>query len=108
MDRIVVVANPSASQFTGGAHRTVMSVLGRVAEVESVWPETPADAEIKTAQAVENGARVVVAMGGDGIVHHVAEGLVETDAALGIIPVGTTNVIARLLGVPAKPVKLPV
>ena len=105
MDRIVVVANPSASQFTGGAHRTVMSVLGRVAEVESVWPETPADAEIKTAQAVENGARVVVAMGGDGIVHHVAQGLVETDAALGIIPVGTTNVIARLLGVPTKPVK---
>ncbi len=105
MDHIVVVANPSASQFTGGAHRSVMSVLGRVAKVEAVWPETPADAEIKTAQAVENGARVVVAMGGDGIVHHVAQGLVETDAALGIIPVGTTNVIARLLGVPTKPVK---
>ena len=105
MDRIVVVANPSASQFTGGAHRAVMSVLGRVAEVETVWPETPADAEIRAAQAVEHGARVVVAMGGDGIVHHVAQGLVETDAALGIIPVGTTNVIARLLGVPAKPTK---
>jgi diacylglycerol kinase family enzyme len=44
-------------------------------------------------------------MGGDGIVHHVAQGLVETDAALGIIPVGTTNVIARLLGVPAKTAK---
>jgi diacylglycerol kinase (ATP) len=105
MDRIVVVANPSASQFTGGAHRTVMSVLRRVADVETLWPETPADAETKTAQAVEGGARVVVAMGGDGIVHHVAQGLVETDAALGIIPVGTTNVIARLLGVPAKPAK---
>ena len=88
MDRIVVVANPSASQFTGGAHRTVMSVLGRVANVEAVWPETPADAETRTAQAVESGARAVVAMGGDGIVHHVAQGLVETDAALGIIPVG--------------------
>ena len=105
MDRIVVVANPSASQFTGGAHRTVMSVLGRVADVEAVWPESPADAETKTAQAVGSGARVVVAMGGDGIVHHVAQGLIETDAALGIIPVGTTNVIARLLGVPAKPAK---
>ena len=44
-------------------------------------------------------------MGGDGIVHHVAQGLVETDAVLGIIPVGTTNVIARLLGVPVKPAK---
>ena len=105
MDRIVVVANPSASQFTGGAHRTVMSVLRRVADVDTLWPETPADAETKTRRAVESGARVVVAMGGDGIVHHVAQGLVETDAVLGIIPVGTTNVIARLLGVPAKPAK---
>ena len=40
-----------------------------------------ADAETRTAQAVESGARAVVAMGGDGIVHHVAQGLVETDAA---------------------------
>jgi diacylglycerol kinase family enzyme len=105
MDRIVVVANPSASQFTGGAHRAVMSVLGRAADVETVWPDTPADAETRATQAVEGGARVVVAMGGDGIVHHVAQGLIDTDAALGIIPVGTTNVIARLLGVPSKPAK---
>jgi diacylglycerol kinase family enzyme len=105
MDRVVVVANPSASQFTGGAHRAVMSVLGRVADVETVWPESAADAEVKTAEAVEQGARVVVAMGGDGIVHHVAQGLIDTDAALGIVPVGTTNVIARLLRVPTKPAK---
>lgn len=105
MDRIVVVANPSASQFTGGAHRAVMSALRRAAVVETVWPETPADAEIKAAQAAESGARVVAAMGGDGIVHHVAQGLIDTDAALGIIPAGTTNVIARLLEIPSKPAK---
>jgi diacylglycerol kinase (ATP) len=105
MDRIVVVANPSASQFTGGAHRTVMSALRRGAEVETVWPETAADAEAKAAQAVESGANIVAAMGGDGIVHHVAQGLVDTGASLGIIPVGTTNVIARLLGIPSNPAK---
>jgi diacylglycerol kinase family enzyme len=44
-------------------------------------------------------------MGGDGIVHHVAQGLIDTNTALGIIPVGTTNVIARLLGVPSRPSK---
>lgn len=105
MDRIVVIANPSASQFTGGAHRTVMSVLGRTASVEAVWPETPADAELRAAQAAQTGADVIVAMGGDGVVHHVAQGVVDTDVALGIIPVGTTNVIARLLGIPSKPSK---
>jgi diacylglycerol kinase family enzyme len=82
-----------------------MSALRRGAEVETVWPETAADAESKAAQAVESGARIVAAMGGDGIVHHVAQGLVDTDATLAIIPVGTTNVIARLLGVPSKPAK---
>jgi diacylglycerol kinase family enzyme len=105
MDRIVVVANPSASQFTGGAHRAVMSALRQSAEVETVWPETAADAEAKAAQAVDVGAHIVAAMGGDGIVHHVAQGLVDTDATLGIIPVGTTNVIARLLDIPSKPAK---
>jgi diacylglycerol kinase (ATP) len=105
MDRIVVIANPSASQFTGGAHRSVMSALRRGGEVETVWPESPADAETKAAQAVETGARIVAAMGGDGIVHHVAQGLVDTGVPLGIIPVGTTNVIARLLDIPSKAAK---
>lgn len=105
MDRIVVIANPSASQFTGGAHRSVMSVLGKTSAVETVWPDTPTDAEHKAAEAAEAGADIVVAMGGDGIVHHVAQGLIDTRSALGIIPAGTTNVIARLLDVPGKPVK---
>lgn len=105
MGRIVVVANPSASQFTGGAHRTVMSILGRAGDVEAVWPESAADAALKAAQAAAEGADIVVAMGGDGIVHHVAQGLVDSDTALGIVPAGTTNVIARLLRVPMKPAK---
>jgi diacylglycerol kinase family enzyme len=105
MDRIVVIANPSASQFTGGAHRDVMSVLRTQGRVEPVWPETAVDAEERAARAAESGVEVVVAMGGDGMVHHVAQGLIDTDTALGIIPVGTTNVIARLLGIPAKPTK---
>jgi diacylglycerol kinase family enzyme len=38
-------------------------------------------------------------------VHHVTQGLVGTESALGIIPVGTTNVVARLLQIPSRPVK---
>lgn len=105
MVRIVLLANPSASQFTGGAHRTVMSILGKVGQVEAVWPESAADAETRSAEAAREGAEVVVAMGGDGIVHHVAQGVVGTGSALGVIPAGTTNVIARLLGIPLKPAK---
>lgn len=105
MDRIVVIANPAASQFTGGAHREVMSVLSRSADVEAIWPGSAAETEDKAREAVANGVDGVVAMGGDGMVHHVSQGVVETESALGIIPVGTTNVFARLLGIPPKPVK---
>ena len=42
-------------------------------------------------------------MGGDGVAHHAANGLVYTAAALGIIPAGTTNVLARIFKLPRDP-----
>lgn len=50
--------------------------------------------------AVERGFDVVVAAGGDGTVSTVADGMVGTSARLGIIPLGTTNVLARELAIP--------
>jgi diacylglycerol kinase family enzyme len=105
MERIAVMANPVASQFTGGSHRDVMSELARTSNVEALWPSSASEATGAAAQAVEDGASVVVAMGGDGMVHHVAQGLVGTEAALGIIPVGTTNVVARLYEIPSRHTK---
>jgi len=51
--------------------------------------------------AVNRGAQVVIAAGGDGTVNEVANGLVNTDAALGVLPVGTTNSWALQMGIPA-------
>lgn len=105
MDRVVVIANPVASQFTGGIHRDVMSTLARTHDVEALWPASTTETSEAAARAARDGASVVVAMGGDGMVHHVSQGLVGTGVALGIIPVGTTNVVARLLGVPSRPAR---
>jgi diacylglycerol kinase family enzyme len=103
MSGVVVIANPVASQFTGGDHRRVMATVSKTSEkVDATWPDSPAATSKAAAEAAKSGASVVVAMGGDGMVHHVAQGLVGTDTALGIIPVGTTNVIARLLDVPTR------
>ena len=105
MDRIVVISNPTASQFTGGSHRSVMAALSDVARVEAEWPGSASETTDIAREAAESGAAVVAAMGGDGMVHHVAQGLVGTESALGIIPVGTTNVVARILHIPRKPTR---
>ncbi|MDD5127923.1 MAG: diacylglycerol kinase family lipid kinase [Dehalococcoidales bacterium] len=52
-------------------------------------------------RAVREGAKIVIAAGGDGTVSEVANGLLNTDAALGVLPVGTTNSWALQMGIPA-------
>lgn len=96
---ILVLANPSSSGFTGAALRDVLARLPPDAEAH--WPETADETAGMAASADDDD--VVVAMGGDGMVHHVVRGLMHSGAALGIIPVGTTNVVARLLDVPSRP-----
>ncbi|HEX6946929.1 MAG TPA: diacylglycerol kinase family protein [Acidimicrobiia bacterium] len=105
MARIAVIANPVASQFTGGAHRDVMAALSASHDTEAMWPSSAGEAAEMSRGAAAEGFDVVVAMGGDGMVHHVAQGVVGSPTALGIIPAGTTNVVARLLRVPSRHTK---
>ena len=53
-------------------------------------------------QAVKENFRMVFAMGGDGTVNEVAQGLVYTDTALGVLPKGSGNGLARHLKIPMK------
>lgn len=62
-------------------------------------------AEHLTEQArvlAESGEPVVAAAGGDGTLMGAAQGLIGTDAALGILPCGTMNVFARELGIGSR------
>lgn len=50
--------------------------------------------------AVDAGARVVVAAGGDGTVSAVASQLAQTDVVMGVLPIGTLNHFAKDAGIP--------
>lgn len=102
MARLMLVANPAASQFTGGDHRQIVRLLTRRHLVEAVWPTSAVDARTIAADAVTAGFDGVVAMGGDGIVHQVAQSLIGTEVYLAVLPAGTTNVFARQVGLPGK------
>jgi len=60
----------------------------------------PLEATELARHAVTRGAKVVIAAGGDGTINEVANGLVNTDVALGVLPVGTTNAWALQMGIP--------
>jgi YegS/Rv2252/BmrU family lipid kinase len=75
-----------------------------MAGVEPAWIDVAkAKKATKAAHhAVEDGADIVVACGGDGTVRAAAEALVGTSAALAVFPVGTANLFATAYGLPSK------
>jgi diacylglycerol kinase (ATP) len=98
---VVVVANPASGR--GKAERLIPAVREAL---RSLGPESelrisdgPRDAPLMARKACEEGADVVAAMGGDGMVGMVATGLMHQEAALGVIPTGTGNDFATLLGI---------
>jgi len=102
MGRLLIIANPAASGFTGAALRTATNALGRRYDVDTAWPTSAAGSREAAAVAAADGYDVVAAMGGDGVAHQVAQGLIRTKTALAVIPAGTTNVIARIIGLPRR------
>ena len=68
--------------------------------VEIFVSERGGHARELAAAAVARGTRLIIAWGGDGTVNEVASAVAFTDAALGIVPTGSGNGLARELGVP--------
>ena len=60
----------------------------------------PSEAGEQARAAIADGCNLILACGGDGTIHDVLQGVVFSDAALGVIPMGTANSLAHDLGVP--------
>ncbi len=71
--------------------------------VQLAATEAPGHATELARGAVAQGCDAVIACGGDGTVLEVLQGLVNTEVALGVLPLGTKNALAWELGIPTAP-----
>lgn len=106
--RVLAVLNPTSGARRGGdlAEELREGVLGHgAADVEVRVTEGPDDALSWATAAAHEGFEVVVAGGGDGTVTAVAQGVFASgaDVPVAIVPLGTGNGLARVLGVPLEP-----
>lgn len=95
------VINPSKPQAEQRKqHIQEFCEAKHLTQVEYIGTQLDKDGRACALEALEHGADVVVAVGGDGTVRTVASAVSGTGHALGIIPIGTGNLFARNMGVP--------
>ena len=98
-----LIINPAAGRGAAGRAENAVARAFRSQgwAVEITRTEGPGHGQDLAAEAARRGARHVVAVGGDGTVHEVANGLLnaDADAALGVVPIGSGNDFAKLVGV---------
>ena len=99
---VLVIFNPSASRVDARAEAVVLGALEGRCAFEAARTDHPFHAAELAAQGAADGARLVVAVGGDGTANEAANGLVGTQTALWCLPGGSTNVFARTMGTPAR------
>jgi diacylglycerol kinase (ATP) len=99
--RAAVVWNPS-KKFSFDLVALVEDACAETGWQPPLWMETTLEdpGGGQTQQAMEAGVDLVIAAGGDGTVRRVAGRLAGTDTPLGVIPLGTGNLLARNLDLP--------
>ncbi|WP_066583947.1 diacylglycerol/lipid kinase family protein [Cellulomonas timonensis] len=102
MTRVAVVANPAKLDDPESTRRVVDGVLADHGLEPALWFETTAEDPGcgQTREALEQGADLVCAIGGDGTVRAVGDVLAGGDVPLGLLPAGTGNLLARALDLP--------
>jgi YegS/Rv2252/BmrU family lipid kinase len=98
VNKTIVILNPAARS------EKASRLLERIRELSGGAPvrltSEAGDASRIAAEAVRDGAEVIIAAGGDGTLNEVVNGIGNAPVRLGILPVGTMNVFATELGIP--------
>ena len=102
--RVLIVFNPVAGRRRAHLLWRVLDVLvANGVRLDLAETRGAGHAESLAREAAASGSRLIVAAGGDGTIAEVANGLMGTGAHLGVIPLGTANVLAHELGLPFSP-----
>ena len=98
--RCAVILNLGSGTHSMGRAEVENALLALGGNVKIVEPKRPSDICSNVSSLIQAGYEIIVAGGGDGTVSAVASTVAGTDAALGILPLGTLNHFARDLGIP--------
>jgi diacylglycerol kinase (ATP) len=98
--KVGVVANSAKS--LGGGLLELRRVLDRAGIADPLWHEVPKSKKAPAAlkQLLADGAELVFAWGGDGLVQRCIDVLAGSDVPLAVLPAGTSNLLATNLGLP--------
>jgi YegS/Rv2252/BmrU family lipid kinase len=101
---VIVIFNPAAGQRRSGRLWRVLDILSNNGiQVRLEETRYAGHAQILAREAAHKPDQLIVAAGGDGTIAEVANGLAGSSARLGVIPLGTANVLARELNLPLAP-----
>ena len=104
MSNTVVILNPAARSEKARRWRARVESVARGCVICAT--SRAGEAEVLARHAAEEGFEKIVAAGGDGTINEVVNGLAGSNAALGLLPIGTMNVFATELGLPAHDLQL--
>ena len=103
--KVFLVINKFAGhrkKYSTAVYQVVSALQENGCEVEYSYTNHSGHATELALSAVNKGFELVVAVGGDGTMNEVAQGLFGTSTPMGIIPMGSGNGLARDLGVPVN------
>jgi diacylglycerol kinase family enzyme len=107
---ILAIINPLSGTTSIEQKKLLQDAFVRRAEGLDYAPEVvltthPGHATELAAEAVQRGVNRVLAIGGDGTINETAQALRRSATALGIVPIGSGNGLARHLGIPLNPMQ---
>ena len=104
MEKITFIINPTAGykRFRIVEESILKYINKKKFKFNIEYSKEKGDVKNLTKKAIDCGANIIIAVGGDGTVNEVSSELVNSNIKMGVIPVGSGNGLALCLGIPTN------